>query len=221
MSKYLYIFLDESGDLNFARNGSRYFLLTSVTKERPFEAFKALHDLRYDLVERATEVDEYFHATEDRQEVRDCVFKVILNHLAGITIDSLIVEKAKTGPALREVDRFYPEMLGYLLRHVIRESNVKGYDEVLVFIASLHEGQKRKAMEKAVKSTLARMLPKGLRYRIVHQSAKANFDIQIADYCTWAICKKWKDNELRLYKVIEPAIRSEFDIFQRGRIRYY
>jgi hypothetical protein len=63
MSKYLYLFLDESGDFNFTRNGTRYFLLTSVTKERPFEAFKALHDLRYDLVERGVEVDEYFHAT--------------------------------------------------------------------------------------------------------------------------------------------------------------
>jgi hypothetical protein len=56
MSKYLYIFLDESGDFNFARNGTRYFLLTSVTKERPFEAFRDLHDLRYDLVERAADV---------------------------------------------------------------------------------------------------------------------------------------------------------------------
>lgn len=52
MSKYLYIFLDESGDFNFARNGTRYFLLTSVTKERPFEAFRDLHD----LVERAADV---------------------------------------------------------------------------------------------------------------------------------------------------------------------
>ena len=69
--------MDEAGDFNFSANGTRYFLLTSVTKERPFEAFKALHDLRYDLLEAEVEVEEYFHATEDKQVVRDRVFAVI------------------------------------------------------------------------------------------------------------------------------------------------
>lgn len=83
--------------------------------------------------------------------MRDCVFKVILKLLRSIGIDSLIIEKAKTGPALREFDRFYPEMLGYLLRHVIRRSDVSGYDEVLVFVASLHEGKQKKALQKQSK----------------------------------------------------------------------
>ena len=49
--KFLYIFLDEAGNLDFSPNGTRYFLLTSVTKERPFYACKDLIELKYDLVE--------------------------------------------------------------------------------------------------------------------------------------------------------------------------
>ncbi|HEY5743141.1 MAG TPA: hypothetical protein VIS99_11425 [Terrimicrobiaceae bacterium] len=41
MSKYLYISLDESGELQFFRETDLLLLLTSVAKERPFEAFKA------------------------------------------------------------------------------------------------------------------------------------------------------------------------------------
>lgn len=220
-ARYLYVFLDESGDFNFTASGSRFFLLTSVTKERPFMAFRDLHDLRYDFLERGVEVDEYFHATEDKQVVRDGVFDIIQRHLPGIRIDSLIVEKRKTGPALRATERFYPEMLGYLLRFVLRQQNLKQYDEVLVFPASLHTGKQMRAVQKAVKSTLSLMLPKGLKYRLIYQSAKSNFDLQIADYCTWAIFKKWANNELRPYKIIAPAVSSEFDIFQRGTTLYY
>ncbi len=50
-NKFLYIFFDESGNFDFSDKGTKYFLLTSITKERPFEAFKALHNLRYDLAE--------------------------------------------------------------------------------------------------------------------------------------------------------------------------
>lgn len=74
-----------------------------------------MHDLRYDLLEAGVDVDEFFHATEDKRAVRDKVFQVIFSHLDRVQIDSLIVEKAKTGPALRELEKFYPQMLGYLL----------------------------------------------------------------------------------------------------------
>ena len=219
--RFLYIFLDESGDLNFSRNGSNYFILTSVTKTRPFEAFKALHDLRYDLLQQKIEAEEYFHASEDKQAVRDGVFKIIQAYLDRYTLDSVIIEKRKTGPALQHADRFYSQMLGYLLRFVIRQYDLKTIDEVFVFAASLFSGGKRKPAEKTVKTTLSLMLPATVRYRLFHHSAKANLDLQIADYCCWAIYKKWSSQERRPYDIIQPAIRSEFDIFHKGKRLYY
>lgn len=219
--RYLYIFLDESGDFNFSPKGSRFFLLTAITKERPFEAPKAMHDLRYDLLEQGVEVAEYFHATEDKQAVRDGVFAVIEKHLGGVRIDSIVIEKAKTIESLKSHDRFYPKMLGYLLRYVMNGTDLTIYHEVLVFVASLHTGQQKKIVQKAVKQTLAEMLPTGAKYRLIYQSAKSNYDIQIADYCTWAVFKKWAGNELRPYNIIKTAIRSEFDIFKNGNRLYY
>jgi hypothetical protein len=37
---FLYIFLDEAGNLDFSPTGTRYFILSSVAKERPFNAYK-------------------------------------------------------------------------------------------------------------------------------------------------------------------------------------
>lgn len=220
-SQFLYIFLDESGDFNFSPNGTKYFILTSVTKSRPFEAFKALHDLKYDLLQEKLEVEEYFHACEDKQRVRDRVFEVIENHLDRYTIDSVIAEKRKAGPHLHDPHRFYSQMLGYLLRFVLRQYDLEPINEVFVFAASLFVGQQRKTAEKTVKKTLATMLPATARFRLLHHSAKANLDLQIADYCNWAIYKKWASDEMRPYALIRPAIRREFDIFRNRTTLHY
>jgi len=34
--RFLYIFLDEAGNLDFSHTGTRYFVLGGITKERPF-----------------------------------------------------------------------------------------------------------------------------------------------------------------------------------------
>ena len=57
-------------------------------------------------------------------------------------------------------------------------------------------------------------------YMYFHQS-KSDINCQIADYCCWAMKKKWKDNELRPYEEIKDKVESEFNIFSRGQTTYY
>jgi hypothetical protein len=218
--RFLYIFLDEAGNLDFSANGSRYFILSSITKERPFKAYQELTELKYNLVELNVNV-EYFHAAEDTQTVRNLVFEIIQSHLTGVRIDSLIVEKRKTASALQHEERFYPEMLGYLLRYILNGHNLKDFSEVIVFTDSLPIQKKRRAIEKAVKLTLAKMLPQSVKYRVLHHASKSNMDLQLVDYCNWAIYRKWSSKDERSYIFIKDAIVSEFDIFESGTTLYY
>ncbi|MEI8290980.1 MAG: DUF3800 domain-containing protein [Verrucomicrobiota bacterium] len=219
-SRFLYVFLDEAGNLDFSAQGTKFFLLGAITKERPFNAYKELTELKYDLVELGTNV-EYFHASENAQPVRNRVFDIIQRNLAGVQVDVLVVEKRKTGPALQPVENFYPRMLGYLLRHILGQYDLKSFQEVIVFTDSLPVQKKREAVEKVIKTTLAKLLPASARYRLLHHDSKSNFDLQIADYCTWAIYRKWNSGDVRSYQNIQPAVRSEFDIFRSGTKFYY
>ena len=219
-SRFLYIFLDEAGDFNFSPNGSKFFTLASVTRERPFEDYNQFINLKYGLVEQGLDI-EYFHASEDRQAVRDQVFNIIQRSLEGLRIDSVIVEKRKTGPALCEEMKFYPRMLGYLLRYVLEHHPLDQYSEVIVFTDRIPVKGKRNAVEKTVKTTLANMLPRTARYRLLHHDSKSNFQLQIADYCNWAIYRKWSRGDSRSYDLIRAALKSEFDIFRTGTRLYY
>jgi hypothetical protein len=131
------------------------------------------------------------------------------------------VEKRKAGPALRPVEQFYPRMLGYLLRYLVNGIEANAYSELIVVTDALPVERKRRAIEKAVKVTLARMLPAGTQYRALHHASKSSFELQVADYCNWAVFRKWERGDVRSYELVKPAITSEYDIFQTGTRLYY
>lgn len=216
---YLYVFLDEGGNFDFSPTGTRFFTLTSVAKTRPFRAVPQIDSLKYDLIEEGLDL-ECFHASEDRQHVRDRVFAIIQNELDSMRIDSLIVEKAKTGPALQDPQHFYPRMLGYLLRFLVNGMDLSRCEEVLVITDQIPLAKKRKAIEKTIKQTLKAMLPLECRYRIMHHASKSSFGLQMADYCNWAIYRKWERGDDRSHALIRKGITSEFDLFRSG-VRYY
>jgi hypothetical protein len=220
MNHCAYIFLDEAGNLDFSVNGSRWFVLTSVSMRRPFTTTDALDGYKHDCLEYGLNT-EYFHCADDNKHVRGRVFDIITDDMEAIRIDSLIVEKPKTGPALQADIRFYPEMLGHLLKYVVPKEIAAGATEVIVITDLIPVNKKRRAVEKGVQRALAEMLPDGMQYRILHHSSRSHFGLQVADYCCWAIHRKWQTGEADYHARIIPALRSEFEIFRNGERLYY
>lgn len=209
MSNCAYIFLDESGNFDFSPSGTRYLVLTSVGMCRPFPASDRLDDYKYECIEQGTDI-ECFHCYHDRKNVRKAVFDVIAAHLDDLRIHCLVVEKAKTDPALRETSRLYKWMLGYLLRRALSGELHAGADEVIVITDTIPVSKKRKAIEKSIQLAAARkQLPK-LKYRILHHQSRSHYGLQIADYCCWAVFRKWQRGEHSWYDRIRPAMRGEF-----------
>ena len=219
--KSLYIFLDEGGNFDFSDNGTNYFVLTSLCKLRPFHAFSDLCCLKYDLIESGVEI-EYFHASEDRQHVRDEVFNIINNRFGDSVIDSLVVEKRKTHYKLQEIEQFYTKMFHYLIKYVIKRYIADvSVGNLIIYTDSIPVKKKKRAIEKGLKINLSSILPERYPYRILHHSSKSNFDLQLVDYCNWAIFRKWERSDERSYNLIKKYIESEFDIFNSGTTYYY
>ena len=213
MTRCAYLFLDEAGNFDFSANGTRYFALTSVSMRRPFPVYAALDAYRYDCLEAGLNL-EYFHCSRDRAKVRNGLFDRITAHLDGIHIDCMLIEKTFTSHALREGARFYPEMLGRLLKVVLPGELDEGADKVIVITDAIPVNKKRQAVQKTVQTTLARMLPPGMKYRILHHQSRSHYGLQVADYCCWAIFRKWQKGESTWYERVKPAIRNEFDVFR-------
>lgn len=237
-NKILQIFIDESGDFNFSPKGTKYFVLTCISSLNPLVGRDKFLQLKYKLLADGTN-EEYFHASEDKQLVRNKVFDLIKD-LDDFEIHSVIAQKNKVNWSLYEEpiigtsskgfnikvrrveEKIYKQISETLLKYVIKRyveyKNIQ-IDKVMVIFGAVFTRRKHEFIKKYIKSYFKKKYGK-TPYTYFHQ-VKADINCQISDYCGWAIYIKWEREEIRPYKQIKNKIQSEFDIFEIGDTVYY
>lgn len=212
------LFADESGDFVFSRpNGSRYFILTTVAMADCAAISSSLIDLRHALAWEGHEHPGAFHASNDPAPVRERVYDAIVGH--DFRVDSLIIEKSKAQPSIRPThERFYQYAWFYLMKFVAGNLTRRG-DELLVVAASIGTKKKRKAYFAGVRDVMRQVA--SVDCRTACWDAAADPCLQVADYCGWAIQRKWENGDHSAYERIREKIRSEYNIFRVGTTHYY
>ena len=81
-NKPLFVYVDESGNLDFTSSGTAHYVLAAVATTDPFYSASELQKLKYNYLDNGKANIEYFHASEDRQFVRDDVLSIIKEILA-------------------------------------------------------------------------------------------------------------------------------------------
>jgi hypothetical protein len=212
-----YVFVDESGNFDFSPRGSRYFTLTSVVLDT-CNIGQELAQLRREMVRQGIDLREGFHATEDRQVVRDEVFRLISTH--DFRIDATIFEKSKVMPHLRPDDlEFYNTAFFYHMKYLLPRVAGTG-DELLIVSATLSLKRKQRLANEAIADVVGAAAG-SIPFQMAAWTAASEPCLQLTDYCSWAIQRKWERNDLRSYALIQQKIASEFDIFRWGGKRYY
>lgn len=215
-----YLFADEAGDFEFARkqNVSRYFIVCTVTAET-CDLGHELLDLRRELAWTGNAaLGDYFHACKDNQCVRDAVFDLI--RAADLRVDATVLEKSKAQSQTRSSHaRFYQYGWYYHFRSVA-SSVLRKDDELLLTTASL--GTKRqRAMFTATVNDVVQQVARRNSWATYFCPAAADPCLQVADYCTWAIQRKWERNDMRSYDLIRDKIVREYDLWSAGTQHYY
>ena len=219
MPNRLHLFVDESGNFDFSRkkDASRYFILAAATLRDCFHANAQLSELRHQMAWEGHDHPGPFHAAHDPAPVRDRVFRVIEG--LDVQVDALLLEKAKAMPHIRHTDeRFYQHAWLYLMKYVAPRLSC---DELLVVTASLgSRKKKRMAFYDAVRDVM-RQVGSHIGYKTACWDASSDSCLQVADYCGWAIQRKWEAGDTGPYSRIASKIQSEYDLFARGITLYY
>jgi Protein of unknown function (DUF3800) len=219
----LFIYVDEGGNFDFSLTGTRYLVLTAVSAQMPFWWYPRVPELKMQLLCSGvlSKDFEYLHASEDPWPARRAFYELIGLHTSTMRVDSVIIDKRKAHPKVREDQRFYPEHLSTLLRYVVRGwQRTTSFPETIVITDRIPHERKRKAIEGAVKTALKESLD-GSPFRVFHHHSRSHAGLQVADYCCWAVQRKWDKGETELYKLIAPAIHSEFDVYSSGTTYFY
>ena len=215
----LYVFLDESGNFDFSIKGTKYFILSGLSCYRPFEWYHDFIDLKFNLLENFNGVEE-FHCTEDKQLVRNQVFSILEKYQASFRIDSVIVQKNKVNPSIRNQDQLYPLMLKILLSYIVKNYNKEKISQLVFITDELPVKKSKETITKGIKLNLDESFGKK-PYKIFHWNSKSTIGLQAVDYACWAIQKKWNVKDFRSYDKVKKSIQSEFDVFRSGDVEYY
>lgn len=213
----VYLFSDEAGNFDFSNGhgASKFFILGTVTMADTSVGIDLI-ELRRELAWKGVGLESSFHATEDKQVVRDKVFDLLDG--ADFRADFTIFEKRKTRPHRQAEEPFY-KLAWYMHMKHVGPLVVGARDELLVVAATIGTKKRRQAIRDGIGDVISQVTSRP--WIVAFWSADSDPCLQIADYCTWAVQRKWESGDTRAYDLIAPKIRTEFDMFQWGQDYYY
>lgn len=183
----LYLFMDESGNLDFGKNGSRFFHMTCVAVRRPFALELPLTSLRYDFIEDGIPI-EAFHACEDTPDTRYTVLKRIGRESHDLTAYTIRIEKQGLPKSMQNADTLYSKAFEWITNEVYEREVTTATELVVVITDDLPKMSKRRQVVKPLKAFMKRRFQnENIRYMLLHHKSCASVYLQIADYLSWAI----------------------------------
>ena len=213
----LFIFVDESGNFDFSHTGTRHFVMAGVAALAPIESAATIQALKYQLLAEGHDQSE-FHATQDRQEVRNRVFSAI-SGLANIRSHVIFGDKHLAAPALQSDTSLHALFGRSLVSHVIGTYASADFRQVVVLFDQAFSKKKQGTFNAAVKPELKAL---GKPFHIYFHPMKTDSNGQIADYIAWAKFVQLERNEQRPWDELQSALKpSDFNIFRHGHTRYY
>lgn len=226
----LFMFIDEGGNFDFSPSGSSFYSLTSLVTHNPSILIDELNDKRFSILSKLElgglgdiyleeKLSRKYHASEDKQVVRDEVFKIIQKAERNlIRAISVVAQKNKTNPSIRDEVSFYGKLVMPLLKFAL-----KGYrfSHLVIFLDNSPINKRKSALLKNIKKTLSNEFPNNT-YSVYCVPSESNYMLQVADYINWAIFRKWESKDERSYVLIKSYLeKEELDIFARGDTTYY
>ena len=88
--------------------------------------------------------------------------------------------------------------------------------------ASVGQRKEKIAFQIAVEEVMAQT-KKVKEWKADFMPCHADPCLQVADYCAWAIQRKWESNskDIRSYNIIKDRIKYEYDLWAKGDKEHY
>jgi predicted N-acyltransferase len=214
----LHVHIDESGDFSFTPTGSRYYIFTAAWTYQPLALGSALMALRFSFNKEGADLNR-FHASTDQQAHRNSVVSTMLVHHSW-WFASILIEKRKVNPVIRAPETFYPKFLNSILLFVFRGGMKPKTSKVLIYTDRIPADAKKKVVNNSIVDLCARCTT--IPCHVMHHPSESNPWLQVADYCSWTICRKWENGDLRTYdKLKAKMLAPERDALRGGTRIYY
>ena len=182
----VYLYFDESGNLDFTQNGSPFFIMTCAAVQRPFITVHILDEIKYNLIEGGDDIEK-LHACEDRNEVRKLVYQVLAMEPNEYRVYSAYVKKASIPDEMRTPDEIYSRLYSLIFDEVFALEIDQSVKQVIAITDRLPVDAKRRSVERPLKKYMkGKFQDNGIPYRLLHHDSVSDMNLQATDYFCWA-----------------------------------
>ncbi|MBK9248358.1 MAG: DUF3800 domain-containing protein [Ignavibacteria bacterium] len=230
-------FLDEAGDTTFYGKGknvilgdegvSKAFILGIVKFKEPLDVVRSrIRILQQEVVNDPYFIDDtriqkrivksgfYFHASNDRPEVRKIFFEYIksVDCSAEVIVGRKILEIYNTKHRGVETE-FYADLLSHILKSKLN------LPKLVLNIAERGDSTKNRTLQFALHKAIERKTKSG---KAIQSERSINFNVQnhiqepllnIADYICWAVQKVFEKGDIAAYNYIQEKISLVIDVY--------
>lgn len=227
MARKVFVYADESGNFDFRNHlkhtsATRFFSVGTMVMfdEPPVELLNEdLSRLRRDLTHKGYDLASGFHASEDKQMVRDAVFDLINKH--PVRYDVTLLEKAKAQPQTRVTDAVFYKYAWFFHFKMLAQRLLRPGDDLLVVAASIGTKKMRAAFRTAVEDVVQQCCDWRISRRVAFWDMGTDPALQAADYGLWAVSRHWEKGDNRALLQIPGKVASQYDLWERGKRYYY
>jgi hypothetical protein len=212
----VYVFTDESGNLDFSGRGTDHFVLSAFITHDPIECGRSLHGLTYEFLGRGLEDQIPFHAVNNSAGTRLRVIGALCGADHHCRVHSVIADKHLADPSKHAPDIFYG-LVGKSMGRYLLQALPSGYEPIVLMFDSALTGKLKGAFLKVLKPALNSL---ERPYRIVFRPVKHDVNGQIADYYAWATFRMLETGDRTWFDQL-PGTHDEFNIFTRGHTSYW
>lgn len=205
------IFLDESGDLGFKTKSSNWFIFTLVLTNNHRKIEKCVKWVHKQLRKKYKRVGE-LHAYHSKANTK----KLLLKKLSGIEdlkILCIILNKKKVYVDLQNQKNHLYNYTANILLDRLHRKKLINTDEVIDLVIDQKDTNRfiRENFEKYLKDNLTKRSSNRIRIKICPSHTEKC--LQAVDFLSWAIYRKYEQNEVEYYEIIKNKIIEENLLF--------
>jgi len=215
-----YLYIDESGDLGFGKNGTDYFIITCVKidNEKVHQDFSRItKKVRQNKLPKRYKQLVELKFSNSREDIRRDFLKRVTK--LDLEIYSIIIKKDKTYANLqKKLPILYNYLIKVLLENPLR--NIKSNLHLMICLDRAMSLTQRNNFEGYIQTEFFTIFQKLPKVEIKHESSQQNECLQVIDFICGAFGYKYNTMKLKnnagIYtNIINPKIIMEkTDLFK-------
>lgn len=207
----VYVFLDESGDLGFKKSSSKWFLFTIAVTSESRILERLIKKIWRELRKKHKNLGE-LHAYHADRSIRRRVLHAV-SVAPNIKILCMILNKKNVNVDLQSKKNYlYNYTANILIDRLFNKKTLSANEFIELYID-------RKDTNKKLRDNFTEYLVREMKKRKVTafsiklHSSHDNKSLQVVDFISWAIFRKYEKGDDEFYKLIEDKIVEEKLLF--------